>query len=226
MKQMSVRRQARTQDDYHQYVFNNGRLVGDFERMYRESTVVPWRQDESVHSWWSDIAVRMLEVHAPYETAIEVGCGLGYFADRVSTLCRSVVGVDISPTAVRKARAKFPHLEFRVLDVRKPLPRVPRYDLVIVKDLFWYVFPALDQVVGNLQALTATGGRLFLFQSFPNLKRPFIGKRAIPDPDALMARFLGAYTPEYSCQCRRHLQPQEGPMTMALLCKASRRGRA
>jgi len=31
-------------EDYHEYVFRDGRLVGDFENMYRHSKDVPWDQ--------------------------------------------------------------------------------------------------------------------------------------------------------------------------------------
>lgn len=220
----SAEREEKQKDDYHRYVFRDGRLVGQFEQMYRGSKVVPWRQDQSANTWWADIAVRMLEVRAPYANAIEVGCGLGYFTDKFSRLCRSLVGADVSPTAVMKAKATFPALEFRVFDVRKPVRRLSSFDLVVVKDIFWYVFPKLDQVVQNLKKMTAPGGRLFIFQSFPNLDQPFIGKEAISNPERLLEYFRESFALEYSCHCQDHFRAQEGPMFMALLRKKRRRG--
>jgi hypothetical protein len=72
-------RDRKKQEDYHRYVFRDGQLVGQFERMYRESKVVPWKQDQTVDAWWAEVAVRLIEIGAPYGRAIEVGCGLGYF---------------------------------------------------------------------------------------------------------------------------------------------------
>jgi len=151
-------RGRKKQEDYHRYVFRDGQLVGQFERMYRKSKVVPWKQDQTADTWWADVAIRLLEIGAPYTNAIEVGCGLGYFTDKFSRLCQNVVGVDVSRTAVMKASASFPSLNFRVLDVRKPVRRLSHFDLVVVKDLFWYVFPQLDQVVKNLTRMTRSGG--------------------------------------------------------------------
>ena len=41
--------------DYHDYVFKDGRLVGDFEKMYRHSAEVPWNQDKTAHMVFSNI---------------------------------------------------------------------------------------------------------------------------------------------------------------------------
>lgn len=205
--------------DYHKYIFRNGQLLGQFERMYRESSEVPWRQDRTVNSWFADVAIRVLELRSPYATGIDVGCGLGYFTSRFAHLCRKLVGVDVSSTAIRKAKQIFPHVEFRVFDISKSAGRLPSFELVVAKDVFWYVFPDLAQVVRNLRALTAPGGRLFLFQSFPNLDRPFIGKDVIPNPERLLECFQDSFVLEYSCCCQEYLGTQDGPMYMALFRK-------
>ena len=213
------------QEDYHEYIFRGGQLVGEFERMYRKSKEVPWAQDRTVNSWYADVAIRMLELRAPYTTAIDVGCGLGYFTDKFSPLCGKVVGVDVSPTAIRKAKAKFPDLEFRTFDVRGQTSGLPCSDLVVVKDIFWYVFPHLEQVVRNLKDLVAPAGRLFLFQSFPNLDGPFIGKNVIPNPERLLQYFLDSFVLEYSCRCQECIREDDGPMYMALLERKRGKGK-
>jgi|TARA_B100000315_G_scaffold178802_1_gene167474 hypothetical protein len=32
-------------DDYHDYVIKDGRLIGEFEQMYKNSRDIPWHQD-------------------------------------------------------------------------------------------------------------------------------------------------------------------------------------
>ncbi len=32
--------------DYHDYVIKNGKLIGEFEQMYKNSAGIPWHQDE------------------------------------------------------------------------------------------------------------------------------------------------------------------------------------
>ena len=39
--------------DYHDFVFQEGKLVGEFEQMYRKSAQVPWHQDAGLPSSYS-----------------------------------------------------------------------------------------------------------------------------------------------------------------------------
>jgi hypothetical protein len=39
--------------DYHDYVFREGRLAGEFEEMYRNSAIAPWHQNEQEN--WIDV---------------------------------------------------------------------------------------------------------------------------------------------------------------------------
>ena len=43
--------------DYHDYVFRNGQLVGEFEEMYRNSSSTPWNQDKQEE--WIDIKLTL-----------------------------------------------------------------------------------------------------------------------------------------------------------------------
>ena len=47
--------------DYHDYVFRNGKLVGDFEGMYRNSSAIPWHQDEQ--NEWVDVRLLRAMMH-------------------------------------------------------------------------------------------------------------------------------------------------------------------
>ncbi len=45
---------------------------------------------------------------------LDVGCGEGWFSDALSAAGCAVVGVDVAAEAVRRARARYPELEFAV----------------------------------------------------------------------------------------------------------------
>lgn len=152
---------------------------------------------------------------------MDIGCGLGYFTNRVQPLCPSLVGIDVSPTAVRRARELFSEIEFHVADIRSDDFVFGQFDLVIAKDLFWYVFPKMETVVVNITQMTNCNGCLFIFQSFPSLSKEFVGKGKIPDPDALLGYFLGSFELQYSCSVQRHFCEDEGPMVMYLLRRRS-----
>lgn len=112
--------------DYHDYVFKDGKLIGKFEEMYRFSSEIPWHQDKTAYDVFSDIDIAILRQHK-YESICEIGCGLGYFSNRLHTELDSggrplVTGVDISQIAVEKARRKFPEISFIVGDLTKEPP--------------------------------------------------------------------------------------------------------
>ncbi|MCI0537717.1 MAG: class I SAM-dependent methyltransferase [Verrucomicrobiales bacterium] len=182
-------------EDYHDFVFKDGELIGEFEQMYRKSREVPWRQDTDPLRLDCRMAARFLEPQGPFHSVIEVGCGLGYFAQLLyETLSpQELIGVDVAPTAVAAAKGRFPHLHFEVLDITQPLGVGPQlekqFDLVAIRGCFWYLFPQFDVVIDNLHRLTAPGGVVFVAQNFPPLESKFVGKDVLPNPSSLIERF-------------------------------------
>jgi len=82
----------------------------------------------------------------PGASVLEIGCGGG---DLLNALAPSRgVGVDISPTAVDMARAKYPHLTFLAADAEE-LPLTGAFDYVVLSDLIGY----LDDVQRAFEAL-------------------------------------------------------------------------
>jgi SAM-dependent methyltransferase len=191
--------------DYHDYVFRNGRLVGEFESMYRHSEGVPWHQDEQAN--WVDVrlTVEMLRDLGKFQEIHDLGCGLGYYLELArnglgSADCRAF-GYDISPTACEKARALFPTFTFDTLDLtvesEAPPARLrsasPR--LFIIRGTLWYVFPKLANVVNVIRNLMADCDQLLVVQNFPPLDQPFIGKEVLPNHHALLEHFSRRFRP-------------------------------
>jgi SAM-dependent methyltransferase len=189
--------------DYHDYVFRNGAFVGDFEGMYRHSAAVPWHQDETAYDVFSEIGLAILRKQR-YRTICDVGCGLGYFTAR----CRrelehpaggrpTVTGLGISETAVTKARRRFPEIRFLTGNILAPaLPVTETFDLVLAKDLMWYVCAQLDEVLGRLTRLT--GQTLYIGQSFPDTQ-PWVGQDVLSCPDDLLGRVAAFADVKYAC---------------------------
>ena len=208
----STTHQTAWPEDYREYVFQHGQLLGDFDNMYRHAKGVPWNQDQRCEEWSAATGLLMVRTHAPYGTALEIGCGLGYITAKLKPLVRDrLEAFDLSPEAIRKAQALHPGIEFYVDDITR-LDFQPRraYDLVVVKDVFWYVFPSLETVLRNLRACLRPRGFLYLAQFFPALDRPFVGKEMLPTPDALAACF-SEYTPLYTALLHHHQRPDDGP---------------
>jgi len=184
-------------DDYHDYVFKDGKLIGEFEQMYQKSNQISWHQDKDPDRLDCKIALNILETRAPYQSILDVGCGLGYFTNEISKFCkekRSTFGIDISPAAVRKAQKLFPRIRFEVLDISEDLMNKTgrgrrSYDLVIVRGLFWYVFPKIKKVCQNIVDLIDKKGYILVQQNFPPPNSNFVGKEVLPNPETLLSYF-------------------------------------
>jgi len=193
-----VERANRT-GDYHEYVFRDGKLVGKFDDMYRYSKEVPWHQDKTSHGISAEIDIAILKQRR-YRSICDVGCGLGYFTDRLSReLNAQVTGIDISETATSKAGTLFPRCRFITGDLAKEaLPKTELFDLVTVKEVFWYVTSRLGAFLENVTSLVSDNGYLYVSQSFPECEK-WVGQDVIGSPEALRKILSGKVDIVYHC---------------------------
>jgi len=128
---------------YHPYVFDTGsrRFVGDFEGMYRAEA------DRNFDSWYQEDTTRLyrrlartvLEQYT-FRRILDVGCGKGGFTHGLKTRNNHVVGIDLSPTAIERARAKYPDVDFRVLSTTELSSlRDEGFELVVLMEILSYV---------------------------------------------------------------------------------------
>jgi SAM-dependent methyltransferase len=127
---------------YHPYVFDLKRrkLVGRFEEMYQA-------EENQGFDSWHERDLRMLrkrlsrEILSAYNfpRVLEIGCGKGAFTQWLKRENNRVVAVDISPTAVRRARETFPDVDFRVMDATQIAALDEKFDLVVVMAALAYI---------------------------------------------------------------------------------------
>ena len=58
----------------------------------------------------------------PGDRALDLGCGAGEFTAVLAAAGARTVGADVASTALRRARARHPELEFRLIQIDGPLP--------------------------------------------------------------------------------------------------------
>jgi SAM-dependent methyltransferase len=157
--------------DYHDYVIKNGRLIGRFEEMYRDCED-PWDQSQPEHNQFSIprlAAVAMLKQRG-VRSVVEWGAGLGYFTEMLAGAGFDVTGVDVSPTAVARAKERRPDLAFEVDRVERAADRPA--DAIIFAQLTWFILPQLRAIFDSL--LRNRPARFFvLIQTFypPGVQR-------------------------------------------------------
>lgn len=76
---------------------------------------------------------------------VELGCGLGHFTDEIARLGVQVTGVDVSSTAIAKAKKNYPCISFVAADILNVDAYLSnKTDLVIMSEITWYVLDKLD----------------------------------------------------------------------------------
>ena len=145
-------------------------LDGDqaaFEHAY--AGVDPWASGESRYLYQRrkyDVIAGLLPDRR-FGRALDLGTGLGLLARRVADRADSVLGLDISPSAVAAARARHagvPNLAFEQGDVQRlPASLDSGFDLVVIADMLYYLpQPITDAVLKavalRVAALLAPGG--------------------------------------------------------------------
>lgn len=98
---------------YQDYVIKDGKFVGKFEEMYRKFND-PWHQIEAEQNSYDRHSTILSLKRLESQEVLEVGCGLGYFTNYLSQNLPEInfTGMDISETAIEKAKGNFPSLNF------------------------------------------------------------------------------------------------------------------
>ena len=145
---------------YHKYVFDkeNRLFVGKFEEMYQAEDTEnydSWHQDD-MRLLTKQISLVLLNRYN-FNNVLDVGCGKGAFTHLLKKENNQVTGIDISKTAIEKAKARFPDISFSCVDLTKDsyktLPFFARhYDLLIFLEVLSYL-PNWSDVIGDFSRI-------------------------------------------------------------------------
>ena len=96
----------------------------------------------------------------------EIGCGLGYFTNR---LYRELCSNNDNPLAMNDEPSAINYELF---------------DLVVIKEVLWYVCHKLDHFIQNVLSVIKKDGFLYVSQSFPESDK-YVGQEIIDSPERL-----------------------------------------
>ena len=104
---------------YQDLVIKNGQFIGEFEKMYQLFDD-PWNQSKEGYvekSISRQIVINFIKTF-DIRSSIEYGCGLGNTLNFIySGTGIKFLGIDISETSIKKAKRKYPKLNFKVDDI-------------------------------------------------------------------------------------------------------------
>jgi SAM-dependent methyltransferase len=112
--------------------------VAHFERFY--ATVDPWGLARSANDHAKYVLTLELCGSGPFGHALEIGCSEGLFTELLAPRCRSLLAVDISTRAIRRARARLadrPNVTFQVATLPAHYPDGV-FDLIVASDVLYY----------------------------------------------------------------------------------------
>jgi len=146
---------------YQDYVIKDGRFVGKFEEMYQKFDD-PWHQSNivDVGGGFSRLATIVNIKKFGIKSVVEFGCGFGYYANFISQYTKArVKGIDISSTAIEKARSLYPSIEFGV-DKIQNIETYTEYESVLFAEITWYILDDINMIFEKM--LKHFSGKYFL----------------------------------------------------------------
>jgi len=177
---------------YQDYVIKDGKLVGEFEEMYQDFDD-PWEQTTR-EEWASEKAVALnLIDKLKAKKVIELGCGLGHYTNKIHNLGVDVLGVDVSKTAIEKARSVYPGCAFAVGDILDlSIYREYQPDVIVMAEITWYVLEKLDKFTSFLRSDLPNTYLIHLLTTYPPGVQQY-GKDKFTNLQEIMSYFQMRY---------------------------------
>ncbi len=152
-----------------------------FERMYAGDPD-PWKFETSAYEAGKyDHTIASLGTHH-FARALEVGCANGLLTQRLSSVCESVVAIDVSDTALQRARHRnraSTHVHFFNMPFPRQTPN-SSFDLILMSEVVYYWSTADIAAAGAwIEKHIAPKGALLLVHWIGETDYPQTGDEAV-----------------------------------------------
>lgn len=122
-----------------------------FERLYR-GREDPWGLRGPPFTQYRYLALlERIAAFTPCERLVDVGCGEGVFTRYLTGVAKQVVGIDLSLTAIERARRTVPDAEFYCTPLQRFQPDRP-FDVVVAAEMLYYAGD-VEQAIDDLRRL-------------------------------------------------------------------------
>jgi O-antigen biosynthesis protein len=137
---------------------------------------------------------RFLRQFAIHKDVIDVGCGTGYGTAHLAEVARGIIGIDISESAIKWARKRYPGVQYLCMDAQHLQFPDRSFDLIVSTENFEHLANQRSNVKGLARILRPDG---LCFVATPNpemftdVYNPYHTKEN--SFDELMDLFLGSF---------------------------------
>ncbi|MGJ4859762.1 SAM-dependent methyltransferase [Labrys sp. La1] len=170
-----------------------------FEALYRSDSD-PWNFATSEYEDRKYQATLRALARASYAKALEIGCSIGVLTARLAAHCDALDAVDISPTAIAKARiacATLDNVNFHIAAAPDGLPAGP-FDLIVLSEVLYYLdVTDLLSLAAWCRANASSAAEIVLCHWLGPTNYPLGGTEAA-------ALFLDALQPRLECHTVLH----------------------
>jgi len=146
---------SKKSQNYHDYVIKNGKLIADFENMYKNCSN-PWPEDErDMDNNCASVRLKQLIKEYGCSKILSLGSGKGNHLHWLAKdLYRAeVTGVDISETAAVQSRSLFPEINVIVKPILSYLQdTTEKFDVIIIRECIWYILDDLEEIFSILRS--------------------------------------------------------------------------
>jgi 2-polyprenyl-3-methyl-5-hydroxy-6-metoxy-1,4-benzoquinol methylase len=152
---------------------------GYFEELYRENPD-PWNFAISGYENAKYTESLAALPARSYTSALEVGCSIGVFTERLARRCEHLLALDVSETALAAARARCAGL--KVTFEQRQIPELwpeGSFDLIVLSEVIYYLSEPDARRVAHLAARSLRpGGAILLVHFLGETDYPLTGDEA------------------------------------------------
>lgn len=115
----------------------------------------PWHMNSAAETYRFVETNRLIQENfGPLDSILEIGCGEGHQSIHLRSICKHLTGVDVSPRAVCRARARCPDADFLVADIfSKDIASRAPFDLIVACEVLYY----MRDVAGAIKRVSELG---------------------------------------------------------------------
>lgn len=129
---------------------------------------------------------------------LDMGCGSGAFTARLATALpkSKVIGIDISPGCIKRAKKDYPKIAFEIGDIEKTKYKNSSVDLICYSGILHH-FPDFTKVAKEAARILKPGGHIFSYDPnkynppfwlYRSPKSPFSTRIGITDNERLLTK--------------------------------------
>ncbi|HZY10327.1 MAG TPA: SAM-dependent methyltransferase [Bacteroidota bacterium] len=112
----------------------------------------PWNFRRSPYEQDRMFALLQLIKQHPHDTILEIGCAEGFFSGKLSKIAKQVVAIDVSETAIERAKIHYPDVTF-VQTSLEEFSWNNKFDIVICAETLYY----MQDIESAIQKLSGLG---------------------------------------------------------------------